>query len=412
MNQQIKKMANYCASCVIKPCQLGCPLHNDITSFIKCIKEDKYYEAYHILCQTTVLPAICGRVCPYEKQCEGSCVKGVSSKPVAIGELEAFIGDMSFINHWSFANNKINKRKEKVAIIGGGPSGLTCASFLAQQGINVTIYEKHNYLGGLLYHGIPDFRLDKEILKKTIDKILELDIKVKCNQELGKDFSLEDLEKEYDAIFLGIGANVSKKMNITGENLDGVYGGNELLETKLHPNYCGKIVAVIGGGNVAMDVARTIKRLGAKKVYVIYRRSEHEMPAFKSEVEATQNEDIEFLYLHNVVKIIGQQKVEQIELIKTKVDDKLNPVNIKNSNYCLNCDYVIMAIGSRAQEDIVSKLGLNLTNNGKIKIDSEGHTSKEKIFSGGDLANARGTVAWASRTGRNAAMAIIEYLNK
>ena len=303
-----------------------------------------------------------------------------------------------------------------MAVVGGGPSGLTCASFLRRNGYDVTIYERHNYLGGLLYHGIPDFRLDKTLLRKVIDKILELGINVKLNQSIGKDFSLEDLENEYDAVFLGFGANLSSKMNIPGEDLDGIYGGNELLETGNHPNYEGKVVVVSGGGNVAMDVSRTIKRKGAKKVYVIYRRSEKEALAEAKEIREAKDEGVEFLFQNNILGIYGEDKVEKIEVIKTELikkedDDRLSPVNIEGSNYYLSCDYVVMAIGSHPEESIVNSLGLELDKRGRILIDKDGHTSKEKVFAGGDVAGTTSTVAFASRAGRDAAYAIMKYLN-
>lgn len=416
MNSILEK-ANYCASCVTKPCQVGCPFNNDITSFIKDIKSEDYEHAYRVLCQTTVLPAVCGRVCPYDKQCQGACVKKVSYDAVRIGELEAFIGDLSIKNNWSIVRNDCPKRWEKVAIVGGGPSGLVCAAFLAINGISSVIYEKHNYLGGILSHGIPEFRLPKDILKKTIDKILDLGVEVKLNQELGRDITLDYLEKEYDAIFLGIGGNISLKMHIPGEDLSGVYGGNEILENNSHPDYHGKTVVVSGGGNVAMDVSRTVKRLGAEHVYVIYRRGEKEMPATKEEIADAKKDGVEFLFQHNILKIDGVTKVKGVEVIKTDLiqkegESRLSPVNIEGSNYHIPCDYVMMAIGSMVEESVVSGLGLERTPRGKVKIDQEGRTSRVNIFAGGDLTNTPGTVAFAGRSGRDAAYAIIEYLDK
>ena len=412
--EEIKAKTLECLSCVTKPCQVGCPLNNDITGFIKLAREGKYKEAYHLLLETTVLPSVCGRICPHEKQCQGMCVKKVSFESVKIGDIEAFIGDIALKNNWSISSLPL--KNKKVAVVGGGPSGLTCAAFLRRNGVDVTIYERHNYLGGLLYYGIPDFRLDKTLLRKVIDKILELGINVKLNQSIGKDFSLEDLEKEYDAVFLGFGANLSSKMNIPGEDLNGVIGGNELLESNNHPDYTGKTVVVSGGGNVAMDVSRTIKKASAKKVYVIYRRSEKEAPAEANEIKEAKEEGIEFLFQNNILGIYGDKKVEKIEVIKTELvkkegDDRLSPVNIEGSNYYLSCDYVVMAIGSHPEESIVNSLGLELDKRGRILIDKDGHTSKEKVFAGGDLAGTKGTVAFASRAGRDAAYAIMKYLN-
>ena len=262
MNNDIIKKAEFCLNCVNKPCSTGCPLNNDIPEFINLIKNEKYQEAYEVLSQTTVLASICGRICPHERQCQGKCVRKFKSESVAIGDLEAFVGDLSIKNNWQELP-KISKNK-KVAIIGSGPSGLTCAAFLRKAGYDVTIYEKHNYLGGLLYHGIPDFRLDREILHNNIKQIIDLGIEVNLNKSLGNDFTLDDLKERYDAIFLAIGANVSKKMQIPGEDLEGVYGANELLEYGEHPDYKDKTVIISGCGNSAMDISRTIKRMELK----------------------------------------------------------------------------------------------------------------------------------------------------
>lgn len=269
--KEIEEKVNYCLNCKIKPCsQKGCPLNNNIPEFIKAVKEENYKEAYKILSETTVLPGVCGKICPHMKQCQGSCVRGIKGEPVSIGDIENFIFQKAVEQGYSL-KDVIEKQEipefknKKVAIIGGGPAGLTCSAFLAKDGLDVTIYEKYEYLGGLLIHGIPEFRLSKETVKETVNRILDLGIKVEYNKELGKNLNLEDLEQNYDAIFLSIGANKPSKMGVKGENLEGVYGGNELLEYNTHPNYEGKIVSVIGGGNVAMDCARTIKRLRSKR---------------------------------------------------------------------------------------------------------------------------------------------------
>ena len=311
--KEMQDKANYCLNCPVKPCsQKGCPLNNNIPGFIKEIKEKNYKKAYEILSETTVLEAVCGRICPHQKQCEGSCVRGIKSTPVNIGDLEAFIGDIAIKENYKIAevNNKNNENKnKKIAVIGGGPAGLTASAFLLKKGYAVTLYEKYNYLGGLLVHGIPEFRLPKEIVKNTVQKIIDLGLEVKYNKELGKNLFLNELETKYDAIFLSFGANISTKMGVEGEELDGVYGGNQLLEYKNHPDYTNKKVAIIGGGNVAMDCARTIKRLGAKEVKVIYRRAEEQMPAEKREIKEAKEEEIEFLFQNNIVKILGKYKV-------------------------------------------------------------------------------------------------------
>ncbi len=421
--EKIEEKANYCLNCKIKPCSLkGCPLGNQIPDFISKIKEQKYKEAYEILSKTTVLPGVCGRICPHKKQCQGSCVRGIKGNPVSIGELEAFVFDKviqegtTLLELWK---DDINlKRKEnfekKVAVIGGGPAGLTCSAFLAKDGINVTIYEKYDYLGGLLVHGIPEFRLPKEKVKQTIENILQLGIEVKYNQELGKNITIDELEKEYDAIFLSFGANVSSKMNVEGEELQGVYGGNELLEYNLHPDYTNKTVIVVGGGNVAMDCARTVKKLGAKNVKVVYRRAKEQMPAEEKEISDAINEKIEFLFQNNVVKIIGKNRVEQVELVKTDLiqrdgEERLVPINIDKSNYTIDADYIIMALGSKP-ENFISTLDLELNKWGNVQIDDNYQTSNKKIYAGGDLAGVKGTVAWAARSGREAAKQIVKNI--
>lgn len=415
--EKILEKANYCLHCKIKPCALkGCPLHNNIPEFIQKIKEENYKEAYEILCQTTVLPGVCGRICPHKKQCQGSCVRGIKGEPVSIGELEAFTFDNAMKNGYNLKQvwQTSKAGNKKVAVIGGGPAGLTAAAFLTKNNINVTIYEKYNYLGGLLVHGIPDFRLDKNIVKETVKNILDLGINVKYNQELGKNIELQELEKEYDAILLSFGANCSSKMGISGEKLKGVFGGNELLEYNQHPDYKGKIVAIIGGGNVAMDCARTIKKLGAKEVKVIYRRAREQMPAEDKEVEDAQREGIEFLFQNNIIKIIGSKNVEKIELIKTKLvqkegEKRLSPVNIENSNYVINADYVVMALGA-SPEKFVQKLGIETNKWGNIVVDDEFKTSNSKIYASGDLAGVKGTVAWAASSGREAAKNILKNI--
>lgn len=408
--KEIEEIRSYCLNCKNSQCRIkGCPLGNCIPEFIH---ETDSKKAYEILCNTTILPAICGRICPHEKQCEGSCIRGIKGEPVSIGAMEAYIGDLSIENNYELSIEVDERTKDKrVAVIGSGPAGLTCAAFLARRGVKVVVYEKHDKLGGLLTHGIPEFRLPREVVEKTIEKILDLGVETKLNQELGRDFEIEDLAKKYDAVFVAIGANIPAKMNVEGENLNGVYGGNYLLEYNKHPNYTGKKVAIIGGGNVAMDSARTIKKLGASEVYVIYRRAEEQMPAEKKEIADAKKEGIEFLFQTNIVKILEKEKVEKLECIKTELvkkegENRLSPVNIEGSNFILDMDYVVMATGSKPENNIIEKFERN--EYGYIKIDENMQTSISKVFAGGDIVGQKATVAWASRSGRDAAAKILK----
>lgn len=416
--EEIEKKASYCLNCKMKPCSnKGCPLNNNIPEFISFVKNKDYKKAYITLSQTTVLPGVCGLICPHQKQCQSACIRGIKGVPVQIGDLESFVFEKAQEEGYSlkdFVDIKSLEHPKQVAIIGGGPAGLTAAAFLRIAGLDVTIFEKYDYLGGLLSHGIPDFRLPKKNINATIQNILDLGIKVKYNQELGKNLTLKNLEKYYDAIFLAFGANKSTKMNVKGEELNGVFGGNELLEFNTHPDYSGKTVIVCGGGNVAMDCARTVKKLGAKDVKVVYRRARKQMPAEDKEIECAINEGIEFLFQNNIFEIKGEKEVNSVELIKTELvkkdgDSRLSPVNIPNSNYEIKADYVIMALGSTT-DDFVKSLNLELDKWGTIKVDENHRTSRPKIYAGGELAGAKGTVAWAARSGRDAAYSIIENL--
>lgn len=414
-----------CLNCKTKPCTTGCPLGNNIPMVISLLKNKEYKKAYEELTKTTVLPAVCGRICPHMSQCMGKCIKGIKGNPVKIGEIEQFIGDMAINENWNLSktNDDVLQNK-KVAIIGSGPAGLTCAAFLARKGVQVTIYEKLSKLGGILRYGIPEFRLDKNILDKSINKIINLGIQVKYNCELGKDISLEQLKKEYDGIFISVGANIPCFMGIPGEEIKGVFGGNTLLEhiqtlkensQPIVPDFNGKKIAIIGGGNVAMDCARVLKKLGASNVKVIYRRAIEQMPAEKKEIQEAIEDGIEFLFQNNIIKIIGKSSVEKIECVKTELvqkqgQDRLVPINVENSNYTIDVDNVIMAIGSKPEELMMKFLNLELDKYNYIVTDDDYKTSDSKVWAGGDIINCKSTVAWASFTGRNVAESIANYL--
>lgn len=396
----IKKLSKECLGCPTKPCQKTCPLKNDIPSFIKKAKEKNFLEAFNILSETTVLPSICARVCPYDKKCEFNCVKKNKGKSVSISEIEAFIGDKATQNNYPLFANVENEKNKKIAIVGGGPAGLTCAAFLRKKGYKVTIYEKYNYLGGNINHGIPDFRLDKSILDKTIQKILDLGIEVKYNCEFGKDINLSNLKKEYDAVFLSFGSNISKKMNIKGKNLANVFGANDFLESKKVLDLKGKNVIVIGGGDVAMDMARTSKRWGGN-VLVVYHREEKYMKALKNDVIKAKDEKIDFIFNANVYQIIANGNLSNV-YIKTN----------EGLKFILPCDFVFFAIGSKPDEKTLKKLGIKLDINGYIKTDKNLMTSIPSVFAGGDIINEVNTVAYASQSGKMAANNIDLYLKK
>jgi len=413
--EQIKQKANYCLNCKNPQCIKACPLGNNIPEFINRIKNEDYKGAFDVLSETTIMEPICGLICPHEKQCQGSCIRGLKAEAVHIGELEAFIGRLAIENKWYLSESK-QKLNKKVAVLGGGPAGITCSAYLAKKGYDVTIYEKYDKLGGLLVHGIPEFRLQRKLVEKWINQILSLGIKVEYTKELGNNLRLDELEKDNDAVFICIGANKSIKLGVEGENFEGVYGANELLETNNHPDYNDKKVAIIGGGNVALDIARTVNKLGAKKTYIIYRRAEKQMPAERKEIEDAKLEGIEFLFQNNIVKIIGKEKVEGVELIKTELIKKAGetreiPVDIENSNYMLDVDYVIRAIGSTTEnKDVFGDIKLN--NKSYIEVNDGYTTSKKAVFAGGDVIGTKATVAYAARTGIEAAKKIDEFLGK
>lgn len=410
---EINEIRNYCLNCINKPCSnKGCPLGNNIPCFIH---EENIEKAFEVLCETTVLPTICGRICPHTKQCQGACIRGIKGESVPIGNMESYIGDESLKNNYEIPK-EIDKRliNKKVAVIGSGPAGLTCAAFLAKKGVQVKLYEKHSKLGGLLIYGIPDFRLDRKIVQKAINKILELGIEFETNKELGKDINLQELTKEYDAICLAIGAN---EPNITLEGRN-VLSGNKLLEDinsecKV-PDFKDKKVAVSGGGNVAMDASRTLAKLGAD-VTVIYRRAEEQMPAEKKEIVEAKEEGVKFLFLNNIASVDSENN--QIECIKTKLvqkegETRLSPVDIEGSNYKINMDYVILATGSKVNTNLIDKEGIETDKYGYVKIDDNHKTSIPKVYASGDLIGTKATVAFAARSGRDTAESIIEELLK
>jgi glutamate synthase (NADPH/NADH) small chain len=428
--------AQRCIQCKNRSCVEGCPVEVPIPEFISLISEKNFRQALDLIKEKNVLPGICGRVCPQESQCEALCSLGKvkESQPVAIGRLERYLADWDLAHseeEVSGPQSKSNRsRKTKVAIIGSGPAGLTCASELANLGYETTIFEAFHTTGGVLVYGIPEFRLPKEIVKKEIDKLANLGVEIKVNSVIGKTLTLDDLrERGYKAFFVGVGAGLPSFLKIPGTELNGVLSANEYL-TRVNlmkaydPEYdtmvdIGKCVAVLGGGNVAMDAARTAIRLGAEKVMIIYRRSESELPAREEEYEHAIEEGIEFHFLRNPTTIIGDQKgfVKQIEVIKMELgepDDsgRRRPVAIPDSEYVLDVDLVIMAIGANANPVLTqSTPGLRLNRWGYIEVNEYNQTSIPDVFAGGDIVTGAATVISAMGAGKQAAASIDKFLN-
>ena len=472
--KNIEEIRNYCLNCINKPCSnRGCPLGNDIPAFIH---ERNPKKAFEIISRTTLLPAICGRVCPHSKQCQGFCIRGIKGEPVKIGDAEAYIGDISLKENYKIPrldlNELIKKENEeashykkrddefikqktmdkidynsfnegkcmlKVAVIGSGPCGLTCAGFLARYGAKVTIYEKYEKLGGLLRHGIPDFRLDRKIVDKTIEKILDLGIKVETGRELGK--NIKNLQKEFDVIFISIGANMSNE-TLKGEN---VIKGNEFLEhlnvlseqgknkngkesenveekikidkysSEIYGKYKDKNIAISGGGNVAMDCARTFIRMGAN-VTIVYRRDEEQMPAEEHEIRKAKEEGVRFLVKSNIKSFDSENKklhCIKTELVKKEGNNRLSPVDIEGTDFALNFDYVVLATGSKPESELLKNEGFELNRWGYIKTNEKFQTSVKNIYAGGDVAGSKATVAFAANNGREVAIKILQdYLRK
>ncbi len=427
--------AKRCLNCKSPQCRKGCPVSVRIPEFIQKIKERNFLDAIKIIKADNALPAICGRVCPQENQCEKLCILAKRGEPVGIGRLERFAAD------WQLAQNEAIKPLEfaadaqKVAIIGAGPAGLSCAGDLVNKGYRVTIFEALHMAGGVLSYGIPEFRLPKDtIVQKEVENLRKLGVTIKLNAVIGRLYTIDELLKEegFSAIFIGTGAGLPHFMNIPGENLNGVYSANEFLTrcnlmkayrfpTFATPIHVGKSVAVIGGGNVAMDAARTALRLGAKNVYIIYRRSEEELPARREEVLHAQEEGIDFRLLNNPVEILGNEEgwVRAIRSIKMELGEpdesgRRRPLPIKGSEFDINVDTVIMSIGTGPNPIIATTTpDMATTKRGNIVADDMTcATTKEAVFAGGDIVTGAATVILAMGAGKKAAAAIDEYLQK
>ena len=428
--------AQRCLNCRNRPCVEGCPVNIAIPDFIACLKKDDIEGAYRVINSSSSFPAVCGRVCPQERQCESKCTMGIKFEPVGIGRLERFVAD------WHNANSKELPQKapsngHKVAVVGSGPSGLTCAGDLVKAGFRVTVYEALHTEGGVLVYGIPEFRLPKTIVAKEVDTLKQLGVEFVTNAVIGKTLTVDELfEQGNEAVFIGSGAGLPNFMNIPGESLKGVYSANEFLTRsnlmKAYRDKCdtpimkgGKVV-VVGGGNVAMDAARTALRLGADKVYIVYRRSMTELPARLEEVEHAREEGIDFQLLRNPVEVIGYSnpdnprdekngfvtgiRVMKMELGEPDARGRRSPVPVEGSEYVIDCDTVVIAIGTSPNPLIKSTTdGLEVNARGGIIVDENGLTSREHVYAGGDAVTGAATVISAMGAGKKAASAIIGY---
>ena len=429
--EMAKEEATRCLQCKNPFCMQGCPVNVPIPGFIEKVAEGDFEAAYEIITSENALPAICGRVCPQENQCEGKCVRGIKGEPVSIGRLERFVADY----HMKHAKKKaydIAKKGIKVAVVGSGPSGITCAGELAKKGYDVTVFEALHKAGGVLSYGIPEFRLPKDLVAKEIENVTDLGVDLETNVVVGRSITIDELmEDGYKAVFVGSGAGLPRFLGIPGENLLGVYSANEFL-TRVNlmkgykfpetptPVKVGKNVAVVGAGNVAMDAARTAKRLGAENVYIVYRRGEEEVPARKEEVHHAKEEGIIFKLLNNPCAIHGEDGwVKSMEIVPQELGEpdasgRRRPVPVEGANYEIDVDTVIIAIGQSPNPLIRQTTpGLDVQKWGGIIVDEDTmKTSKDGVYAGGDTVTGAATVILAMGAGKKAAAAIDEALSK
>lgn len=410
--EEIQKMADYCLNCKAKPCTKACPMNTNIPEFIQKIKSKEYGEAYNILQENNKFSYICSLVCPQEEQCQGSCVRGVKSEPTQIGKLEKFVNEWAIETKYNIKHKEIkNKVNKKVAVIGSGPAGLSCCIELLNNGYDVTVFEKELLAGGLLRYGIPDFRLSKENIDRIIENIKSYGAKFEFNKELGKNLHIKQLKEEYDYIFLGIGAEVSTTYKLSDNNVEKIYDSEYFLKEYNNERNIKNLgdVVVIGGGNVAIDCARTAVRMGAKNVSILYRRDEENMPARDIEVKEAIEDGVKINYKTRVISAISDEngKITGVNCIKTNIIDK-KAVDIPNTEFTYPANTVVFAIGLKPNKTILSDEGININEYDLVDIDDECRTNIENVFAGGDVSESKSTVCRALSAGRKAALKIIE----
>ena len=421
-DEEALREASRCLNCKIPKCVEGCPVNIMIPNFIKAIKDGDLKQAYEIISESSSLPAVCGRVCPQEKQCESKCVRGIKGESISIGSLERYVADQAILNNFS-STKQVEKNGKRVAIVGSGPAGLTCAGDLAKNGYDVTIYEVLHKAGGVLTYGIPEFRLPKAIVQKEVDSLKKLGVRILTDVPVGNSITLNELQKEYDAVFVGSGAGLPKFMGIPGEDANEVFSANEIL-TRINlmgaykkdgktPIKKAKIAYVIGGGNVAMDAVRSLKRLGVE-AHLMYRRGEDELPARKVEVEHAKEEGVIFNLLNNPVYIVTDEKnsVVGMQVVKMKLtepgaDGRRSVVEVPGSEYYVGCDMVVMALGTSPNHEALKESPIELTDRGLISVEGT-KTSLDNVYAGGDAVTGAATVILAMEAGKKAAKEIME----
>ena len=421
-DEEALQEASRCLNCKIPRCVEGCPVNIMIPNFIKAIKDGDLKQAYEIISESSSLPAVCGRVCPQEKQCESKCVKGIKGDAISIGSLERYVADQAILNNFN-SIKQVEKNGHKIAVVGSGPAGLTCAGELAKNGYDVTIYEVLHKAGGVLTYGIPEFRLPKAIVQKEVDSLKRLGVDIKTDVPVGNAISLNELQKDYDAVFVGSGAGLPKFMGIPGEDANEVFSANEILtrinlmgaykEDGKTPIKKAKIAYVIGGGNVAMDAVRSLKRLGIE-AHLLYRRGEDELPARKVEVAHAKEEGIIFDLLRNPTcimtdennSVIGMQVIK-MELTEPGADGRRSVKEVPNSEYFVGCDMVVMALGTSPNHEALKESPIELTDRGLISVEGT-KTSLDNVYAGGDAVTGAATVILAIEAGKKAAKEIME----